>query len=146
MTFDELLDTVKDEEVTLDVDEVQVKLTTTADGGVLAAIYLGELPDETLSTLSREMMRANHLFQDTAGATLSLEPGTRHAFLQRRYWLSEHGEEAFLNHLAILMQKAEDWKARLLGGNADEPFSGESASNELSSEDLLSGRTFLLRV
>lgn len=146
MTFEELIDTVKDEDVTLDLDEGQVKLTAAADGGILASIYLGELPEEALSALCRKMMTANHLFQDTAGATLSLEPGTRHAFLQRLYWVSGEGEEAFLNRLAILMQKAEEWKACLLGGDADEPFSAESASNGLSSEDLLSGRTLLLRV
>ena len=56
------------------------------------------------------MMAANHLFQETDGATLSLEPGTRQAFLQRLCRVQGEGEDAFLNRLAVLVQKAEEWR------------------------------------
>ncbi|MBR4518239.1 MAG: type III secretion system chaperone [Victivallales bacterium] len=142
MNFEELIDAVKDEEVTLDLDETQVKLASVGDGIILATVYLGELPDETLPELRREMMAANHLFQETGGATLSLEPGTRHAFLQRRCQVSGEGEEAFLNHLAVLVQKAEEWKARIFSIGDENDF----APDNPDLDELFSGQKIVFRV
>ena len=141
MDFDELTDTVKEEDVTLELDEGRVTLVSFDDGGILAMVRLGELPEGALTALCRDMMAANHLFQETDGATLSLEPGTRQAFLQRLCRVQGEGEDAFLNRLAVLVQKAEEWRARLFGGD------GENRGAEAPDSDgLFSGDTILFRV
>ena len=145
MNFEELMDAVKEEEVTLDLDDGQVQLSSSAEGGILAAVYLGEIPEETLSKFCRQMLAANHLFLDTAGATLSLEPGTHDAFLQRWYRGAVEGEETFLNHLAALVQKAEEWKVRL-SSSEYEPGSVEPRWDGPSADDELAGNSFFMRV
>ncbi|MBR6373111.1 MAG: type III secretion system chaperone [Victivallales bacterium] len=122
MTFEELLDMVKDEDYTLDLDEGQVELHYAGDEFILATIGLGDVPDEMFAKICRDMIVANYMFQGTAGATLSLEPGTHRAYLHRLFCMPVEREEGFLNHLAVLIRNAGEWKERISGSGADEPL------------------------
>ena len=138
MTFLELLETVKDEDVTLDIDESQVTLHYLRLGRecMMVTTDLGEVPEEAFGKWCCDMMKANHLFQGTAGATISLVPGTHRAFLQRLWQPHDDGEEGFLSYLAVFLKTALEWKAR---------FSGTSADNEPMQEPILDNN-FIIRV
>ena len=120
MTFDELLEAVREEDVTLDIEGGQVTLHHLGGGCILVTTELGEVPEETFGKLCRDMMKANHMFQGTAGTTISLEPGSHRAFLQRLWQSHADGEAGFLSYLAVFEQAAGEWKARLSGGSVDE--------------------------
>ncbi len=120
MTFDELLEAVREDDVTLDIEGGLVTLHYLGGEGMLVTTELGEVPEETFSKWCCDMMKANHMFQGTAGATISLEPGSHRAFLQRQWQSHADGEAGFLSYLAVFEQTACEWKARLSGGSVDE--------------------------
>lgn len=84
------------------------------DGGALAvSADLGPLAEDGADALVGEMLEANHAFQGTAGATLSVDPETNHVFLRRRVWPDDSDEDAILPELAVFAAKAKEWRERI---------------------------------
>ena len=85
-----------------------------SDAAVVALSDLGEAPDD--SAFVRELLVANHLFEGTAGATLSLEVATNRVFLQQKIYPEEDDSEDWLPlRLAVFVDKADEWKVRVHG-------------------------------
>ena len=123
-------------ETTLDVDGVAVSLRT-EDGGdfIVASSELLELPPERLGDVLRDLGIANHLFAETAGATISIDPATNRICMQQRFWAHEGGRD---NHdrialrTAVFADKVREWKERLQNPQPAIPSQPDSF-------DLLSG-------
>lgn len=81
-------------------------------GGMLLTADLGEPPPERLERLFKAMLEANDLFRDTGGATLSIDPATGRARLQRyddyEAWSAGGGGES-ARLLAFFAQCAAAW-------------------------------------
>lgn len=109
---------------TIEVDGVVVEVSQGDDGVIVALSDLGEAPDD--SVFVRELLVANHLFEGTAGATLSLEAATNRVFLQQKiYPEAEDSEDWLPRRLAVFVDKASEWKARLHGSAETEGDSSQ---------------------
>lgn len=117
-------------ETTLDIDGVVVSLRTEEDGNyIVATSELQKLTNEKLGPFLREMGIANHLFSETAGATLSLNPDTNCICLQQRFWANEGGagdDEQIARRTAVFADKVREWKERLEQGAAPNPLANDS--------------------
>ncbi|MBQ3749004.1 MAG: type III secretion system chaperone [Kiritimatiellae bacterium] len=116
---------------TINLDDLPLELDRMADDSIIAIAELGALDagEDGDAPILREFMEANHLFAGTAGATLSIERDTRHAFLQQALYTPPGNDEDWLpRRLAIFAGKATEWKTHLEKKDAPPdglpPFSG----------------------
>lgn len=71
MEIGEIVESAREGEISLDLDDVIVTLSPGADDSMLVSADLGEVPHGALVAVAREAMVANHLFEGTAGATIA---------------------------------------------------------------------------
>lgn len=92
---------------------------------------IGAPPPEGLERLSVLMLEANHLFQATAGATISRDPESKDFFLCRVLDLRCLDAEAFISALERFVNTLESWQ-RLV---ADYRPGGESGGTDDGAAD-----------
>lgn len=74
----------------------------------------GEPPPERLEGLNRALLESNHLFRDTAGATLSLDPVTGRVSLCRMALSRLLDTESFVAGVEQFVNTLEVW-AKIVG-------------------------------
>lgn len=92
--------------------EVSISAMDDGESAVLSA-DLGELPATDADELMLRMLEANHLFESTGGATLSLEDG--HAKLERYVNLValQRGDGAKI--VPLFVERARTWRGIVAG-------------------------------
>ena len=99
----------------LTVDDMQITLQALEEVGQLS-VYgeIGEPPPQGLEQLLSAMLNANHLFQGTAGSTISRDPETGRFFLCRYGPLSVLTVERLVEDLENFVNVLETWRKLLL--------------------------------
>ena len=111
-----------DQEISVfEIEGVKMSLAPENGGAYTVSADLGPLPEDGADALVGEMLEANHAFQGTAGATLSVDPGTGHVFLRRRVWPDDSDEDSILPEIAVFADKAREWRERIGEENIHEP-------------------------
>ena len=96
-----------------EIEGVKMSLAPENGGAYTVSADLGPLPEDGADALVGEMLEANHAFQGTAGATLSVDPGIGHVFLRRRLWPDDSDEDSILPEIAVFAGKAREWRERI---------------------------------
>ena len=104
-----------------EIEGVRLSLRPGDGGASIVSADLGPLAEDDAEALAGEMLEANFAFQGTAGATLSVDPATKHVFLRRRVWPDDSDEDAILPEIAVFADKAREWRERICGKNIQEP-------------------------
>lgn len=107
VSFDAIVDV--DAGVALQVDVVHIP----ENKSMLVSADLGELPQEGEDTLCRTFMEANHFFEGTGGATLSVEHESRHVRFEFCIPLVLLGNEVDSVFLERFLNAAERWRKHL---------------------------------
>lgn len=114
----------------IDVDGVSVSLRTDEGGDfIVASSELLELPTEGRGDVLLDLVIANHLFAETAGATLSIDPATNRICMQQRFWTHEggcDGDERIALRTAVFADKVREWKDRLQNPQRATPLQTDS--------------------
>lgn len=108
VSFDAIVDA--EAGVALRIDVVHFPETK----NMLVSADLGELPRDGEERLCRTLMEANHLFEGTGGATLSVERETRHVRFEFCIPLVLLGNEPGPVFLERFLNAAESWRKLLL--------------------------------
>ena len=96
-----------------EIEGVRISLRPGDGGASIVSADLGPLAEDDADALVGEMLEANHAFQGTAGATLSVDPETKHVFLRKRVWPDDSDEDAVLSEIAVFADKAREWRERI---------------------------------
>ncbi len=107
VSFDAIVDV--DAGVALRIDVVHFPESKS----MLVSADLGELPQEGEDALCRNLMEANHLFEGTGGATLSVESESRHVRFEFCVPLVLLGIEVSSVFLERFLNTAESWRKRI---------------------------------
>lgn len=107
VSFDAVVDT--EAGVAMRIDVVHFPETK----NMLVSADLGELPQEGEETFCRTLMEANHLYEGTGGATLSVEKETRHVRFEFCIPLVLLGNEPGPVYLERFLNAAESWRKHL---------------------------------
>ena len=115
----------------LSVDDMQIALQA-LDEVVMLSIYgeIGEPPPQGLEQLLTAMLNANHLFQGTAGATISRDPESGRFFLFRCEPLSVLTIERLMEDLEKFANVLETWRKLLADYRPSEPAADASLTAE----------------
>ena len=127
MEIGEIVESAREGEISLGLDDVIVTLSPGADDSMLVSADLGEVPHGALVAVAREAMVANHLFEGTAGATISVDPKTGHAFLQQYEWVWGRDPDGFMRRLLVFVGKVREWRSKVEGGGespVEKPMEG----------------------
>jgi len=93
-----------------DDDVMDVELTACEDGeSVDMSADLGEMPEKGAEELMMKMLEANHMFEGTGGAALSVEDGR--AKLERRVSLASLGRGEGAKVVMPFLGMADAWAA-----------------------------------
>ena len=96
------------------LEPMPVSITAAGDGrSAVFSADLGELPDEGLDELLMRMLEANHLFEGTGGAALSVEDGC--ARLERRVGLDEIGRSGGTDAVRSFLCMVGHWADVIAG-------------------------------
>ena len=119
----------------VEIDGMIVSLVHVEEADALALHGLiGDPPPEAEDRFNAMLLKANHMFQGTGGATLSQDPQTREYALQRQFPLALMDAATLSTELEKFVNSLERWKGIL----ADFRPIGEEASKEVSDEAPLS--------
>ena len=78
-----------------EIEGVRLSLRPGDGGASIVSADLGPLAEDDAEALAGEMLEANFAFQGTAGATLSVDPATKHVFLRRRVWPDDSDDGSY---------------------------------------------------
>ena len=114
------------------VDEMKMSFLHVPEGGhLLLFAEVGELPDTGRSDLLLAVLRANHLFRGTSGATLAVLPDSPTLFLNRALRLDDLSYDEFVQILGDFADTLAEWK-RMLADYRPEASKATPSDDELS--------------
>lgn len=91
---------------------------------VLLISAIGEPPPERLEGLYRELLAANHLFKETSGATLSVDPEDGWVYLCKILPYAAVDGDAFVAELGNYVNAVAGWRTRIKDFRASPPADG----------------------
>ena len=101
---------IEDDACRLEVDDTPLTIRCIPElRKICISAEIAEPPPERLGPLFQTLLRANHLFQGTAGATLSLDPETDVVCLCRCEQLDALDEARFLSLMTEFVNTMETW-------------------------------------
>ena len=110
-------------------DVFDVALSEMPDvGGVLLSSEVGELSEVTAL---QPLLEANHIFAETAGATLSLADG--HLYFEQYVPLSAIGRGEGTGIVKLFVAHARDWRQRIAGRNSADADTVETDISDMPS-------------
>lgn len=106
----------------LQIDEaIQVNVEHEADSRrVMLSASLGEVALEAREAVYAALLEGNLFWSGTGGATLSVEPETRRAFIHQRMPAAEVTAQSLEEMLDRFVSTAEAWARDIQAGAADE--------------------------
>ena len=106
----------------LEVDGMPMAVRPVEDGRAVSFFaVIGQPPPERLESLYAILLKANHLFAGTAGATLSLDPATNDVALYRVLELGLLDADTFYSELERFVNSLDSWRTIVTEFRASEP-------------------------
>ena len=121
----------QDDVCVLGIDDMQVTLQALNEVDLLSTYgEIGEPPPQGLEQLLTAMLNANHLFQGTAGATISRDPETGKFYLCRCEALSILTVERLMESLETFVNVLETWRKLVADYRPSDPAAGSAYTEE----------------
>ena len=109
----------------LEVDGMPMAVRPVDDGRAVSLFaVIGQPPPERLEALYAMLLKANHLFAGTAGATLSLDPETNDVSLYRVLDLRVLDADTFYAEMERFVNSLDAWRTVVTEFRASEPSFG----------------------
>ena len=117
-----------------------------AAGTVMIYGEIGQPPSEDDRSFGPAMLKANHLFGGTGGATLCQNPETGEYAIFQAFPLSGLDAESLAEHVARIADKTEHWRSILNAFQVAEREKGEAAAEEVLLDAIHGGQNGFMRV
>ena len=121
----------QDDVYVLGIDDMQVTLQALNEVDLLSTYgEIGEPPPQGLEQLLTAMLSANHLFQGTAGATISRDPESGKFHLCHCETLSIMTVERLMESLEKFVNVLETWRKLVADYRPSDPAAGAAYTEE----------------
>ena len=107
---------------------------------------IGQPPSDDDRSFGSAMLKANHLFGGTGGATLCQNPETGEYAIFQAFPLSDMNAESLAEHVARIVDKTEHWRNILNAFQVAEREKGEAAADEILLDAIHGGRGGFMQV
>ena len=130
-----------------DIDGMRVNVFNDAEAGtVMVYGEIGQPPSDDDRSFGPAMLKANHLFGGTGGATLCQNPETGEYAIFQAFPLASMDAESFAEQVARIVDKTEHWRNILNAFQVAEREKGEAAAEEILVDAIHGGTGNFLRV
>lgn len=115
-----------------EIDGMKVNIFSDESAGMVM-VYgeIGSPPSDDDRTFGAAMLKANHLFGGTGGATLCQNPDTGEYAIFQAFPLASMDAEALAEQVARIVDKTEHWRDILNAFEVAEREKGEAAAGEV---------------
>ena len=117
-----------------------------AAGTVMVYGEIGQPSSDDDRSFGPAMLKANHLFGGTGGATLCQDPETGEYAIFQAFPLSGLDAESLGGHVARIVDKTEHWRNILYAFQVAEREKGEAAAEEVLLDAIHGGRGGFMQV
>ena len=107
---------------------------------------IGQPPSEDDRSFGPAMLKANHLFGGTAGATLCQNPETGEYAIFQAFPLAGLSADSLAEHVARIVDKTEHWRNILNAFQTAEREKGTAAAEEVLLDAIHGGTSGFMRV
>jgi len=115
-----------------EIDGMKVNIFNDAEADtVMVYGEIGQPPSEDDRSFGPAMLKANHLFGGTGGATLCQDPETGAYAIFQAFPISGLNAESLAEHVARLVDKTEHWRNILNAFQVAEREKGATAAEEV---------------
>ena len=127
-----------------EIDGMKVDVFLDAEAGT-AMVYgeIGRPPSEDDRSFGPAMLKANHLFGGTGGATLCQDPETGDYAIFQAFPLAGLDAESLAAQVARIVDKTEHWRSILNAFQVAEREKGSTAAEEVLLDAIHGGGAFL---
>ena len=130
-----------------EIDGMKVNIFHDAEAGAVM-IYgeIGQPPSEDDRSFGPAMLKANHLFGGTGGATLCQDPETGAYAIFQAFALAALDAESLVAEVARIVDKTERWRGILNALQVAEREKGAAAAEEVLIDAIHGGQSGFLQV
>ena len=130
-----------------EIDGMKVDIFHDAEADTVM-IYgeIGQPPSDDDRSFGPAMLKANHLFGGTGGATLCQDPETGEYAIFQAFPLAGLDVESFAGHVARIADKTEHWRGILNAFQVAEQERGSAAAEEVLVDAIHGGRSGFIQV
>jgi hypothetical protein len=107
---------------------------------------IGQPPSDDDRTFGSAMLKANHLFGGTGGATLCQDPETGGYAIFQAFPLADLNVESLVEQVARIVDKTEHWRNILNAFQAAEREKDETAAEEILLDAIHGGHDGFIRI
>ena len=130
-----------------DIDGMKVDIFHDAEADtVMVYGEIGQPPSDDDRSFGPAMLKANHLFGGTGGATLCQDPETGEYAIFQAFPISGLSVESLTEHVARIVDKTEYWRNVLNAFQVAEREKGEAAAEEVLLDAIHGGQSGFLQV
>ena len=130
-----------------DIDGMRVSVFNDAAAGtVMVYGEIGQPPSDDDRSFGPAMLKANHLFGGTGGATLCQNPETGEYAVFQAFPLASMDAEVLAEQVARIVDKTEHWRGILNAFQVAEREKGEAAAEGILVDAIHGGRSGLIQV
>ena len=130
-----------------DIDGMRVNVFNDAEAGtVMVYGEIGRPPSEDDRSFGPAMLKANHLFGGTGGATLCQNPETGEYAIFQAFPLSGMDAASLAEQVSRIVDKTEHWRNILNAFQVAEREKGEAAAEEVLLDAIHGGRGGFIQV
>ena len=130
-----------------EIDGMKVNIFNDAEADtVMVYGEIGQPPSEDDRSFGPAMLKANHLFGGTGGATLCQDPETGEYAIFQAFPLSGLNAESLTEHVARIADKTEHWRNILNAFQVAEREKGTAAAEEVLLDAIHGGQGGFIQV
>ena len=130
-----------------EIDGMKVNIFNDAEAGtVMVYGEIGQPPSEDDRSFGPAMLKANHLFGGTGGATLCQNPETGEYAIFQAFPLSGMDATSLAEQVSRIVDKTEHWRNILNAFQVAEREKGEAAAEEVLLDAIHGGRGGFIQV
>ena len=130
-----------------EIDGMKVNIFNDAEAGtVMVYGEIGQPPSEDDRSFGPAMLKANHLFSGTGGATLCQDPETGAYAIFQAFALANMDSESLAAEVARIVDKTEHWRNILNAFQVAEREKGAAAAEEVLLDAIHGGRGGFIQV
>ena len=130
-----------------EIDDMRVNIFNDAEADtVMVYGEIGQPPSDDDRSFGPAMLKANHLFGGTGGATLCQDPETGEYAIFQAFPLAGLDAESLATHVARIADKTEHWRNILNAFQVAEREKDEAAADEILLDAIHGGQSGFLQV
>lgn len=130
-----------------DIDGMKVNIFNDAEADtVMVYGEIGQPPSDDERSFGPAMLKANHLFGGTGGATLCQDPDTGAYAIFQAFPLAGLDAESLSEHVARIVNKTEYWRSILNAFQVAEREKGAAAAEDILIDAIHGGNSAFIQV